>query len=480
MQIFSFISNHYELSLVEVEVSLIPGLPQIHFLGLADKHLRESALRVKTALLACGYRLPRAKQIVVNLRPSFVKKSSHGLDLAIAVAILKATDQLQVDPSWEGQKFIFYGELSLSGKVILPDDLNQMPRANDFGERASDYQIVTAANAKISSSSWQLDNLNEIEKMIRVDVDPNADHEAKARLSDTDLEYLQSIHVTKTQAEVLKLIALSQVNAVLAGAPGVGKSFIADLIYLLRPQPSEQDLQEIRRWNGAEITSSPVFKPHHSSTALGLIGGGIPIAPGILTKAHKGTLILDELLEFSNEVQEALREPLSDGVIRLARAGQTRVYPAKFQCIATTNLCPCGKWVPGASTSCRFSRRRCGSVLERLSGPFVDRFDVLIFLKNKTAQEARDVSFLELRDQCFELKQQAEDFLAQPISDLLKKHNDEMDLFFPGLTLRRKSSLLKVARGLAVMQGKESLDSSCLMQAQEWAILPFLLIEKGM
>lgn len=473
MQIFSFINVKGELKLIEVEVRLLPGLPQIQFLGMPETYLKESAIRVKSALLSCGFKLPKAKQIIVNLRPSFIKKASQGLDLAIAVAILRATDQLST--SWEGQKVIIYGELSLDGKVIVPEDLKtSLLEPSQFCE----YQKLTGMGSEWSLDHWQVGDLASMDSLSFV---AGVNSVVDENLSMQEVpEALRDICVTESQAEILKLISLTQGHALLAGSPGAGKTFLADLIYFLRPRPNAQESSEIRKWNASSGSARPLFKPHHSSTKLGLIGGGSPLQAGVVTKAHHGILILDELLEFDPEVQESLREPMLEARVSLARAKEVVHYPAKFQCIATTNLCPCGRWTPNDVQSCRFSRRKCGSVLEKLSGPFLDRFDVLIFLQNSISREERTISFEILRKECLELRKFGSDFLVEEPQALLVKHRESLRAIFPDVSERRSLSVMRVARALALMKGQDFVDELSIRQAGKWAILPFLLIDRGM
>ncbi len=188
-----------------------------------------------------------------------------------------------------------------------------------------------------------------------------------------------TLEFPKEQARLLQILALGKHHALLAGPAGSGKSTLAKALVSFLEDPNKEEL--CRR----KINWSPLINPHHSISALSLVGGGVPPKPGEISKADGGLLVMDELLEFSPACQEALREPLEEGLVRVARGFKSETFAAKFQLVATTNLCPCGQWVPGADVNCRFARHRCVSYQQKLSGPFLDRFEILFFTQKSQA-----------------------------------------------------------------------------------------------
>ena len=194
------------------------------------------------------------------------------------------------------------------------------------------------------------------------------------------------------QAELLKLVALGEHSLLLAGPSGSGKSTMAKALHTLLSAPTSLDIQVIHKNNKEfeeKLSWRPLVHPHHSISPLGLIGGGIPPFKGEITRAHKGMLILDELLEFHSKAQETLREPMEDFKIRLRRGRYVEDHPAEALVVATTNLCPCGDWLPQTPVRCGRSLKRCQSYLERLSGPLVDRFQLIYFTKRQEKGEGQ-------------------------------------------------------------------------------------------
>ncbi len=360
MKVMSLAREGSKLIPVEVELILIPGLPQIHFLGLPDQVIRESIHRIKSAIRHQGFEFPKTKQILVNIRPQHIKKSSRGVELAVAAALLWETGQL---PAPLGQSHYYvYGELGLNGEVYQPEDLREF-------EGSPDATVLTGeCSGLMNFQRHCIDSLKNLNQPANVPADIESFQPLRPQLG---LE----IKFPRAQARLLQILGLGKHHALLAGPAGSGKSTLAKALISFLEDPRKEDL--CRR----KINWSPLVMPHHSISALSLVGGGVPPKPGEISKADGGLLVMDELLEFSPACQEALREPLEEGLIRVVRGLKSDVFSAKFQLIATTNLCPCGQWVPGADISCRFARHRCISYQQKLSGPFLDRFEILFFTK---------------------------------------------------------------------------------------------------
>lgn len=382
MKLKSLVRENNSLVPVEVEVTLLPGLPTIQFLGLPDQIIKESIHRIKSAIRQQGFDFPRAQQVFVNIRPNHLKKTSRGLELAVATGILWATEQLPVPLSQEG--FYIYGELGLSGEVFEPEDL-----ASDF-EAEPGAQVLTGALSSVCCP-FPRRVVRELRQLSQPEYHEAEMEALRVERPREGLDYSFS----PEQAELLSLVALGGHSVLLAGPSGSGKSTMAKTLPSLLSAPPPEEILEIKRINrGLHEGDSlwrPVMNPHHSSTPLSLVGGGVPPRPGEISRAHRGILILDELLEFDPKIQECLREPMEEGVIRLSRGTRAVKYPAVAQVVATTNLCPCGDFTPGMRTSCRFTSWRCKSYSQRLSGPLVDRFEILFFTTKKLRRQEGEI-----------------------------------------------------------------------------------------
>lgn len=372
MQVRSLISDNNQLIPVEVELTLWPGLPMIQFLGLPDQHLKESALRIKSAIKASGFDFPVAQQILVNLRPSYIKKNSRGVELAVAAAYLYATGQVEM-PSPENELYI-YGELSLSGDVLEPDGLIHQFEMHDKIVLTGECSHSTTAPFTRQVITKLSDLANPREK-----VKQTPDQSICRPDFDKQMMFSQE------QARQIKILAVGGHSAIFAGAAGSGKTTVAKNVIHFRRRPSDFEFAEIKRTQKIFSDQSswrPLVRPHHSIPVISMIGGGVTIHPGEISRAHLGVLVLDELLEFHPLVQEALREPMEEGVMRVHRLSQMKEYPARVQVIATTNLCPCGDWSPLQKNElkCCYSEKRCRSYGQKLSGPFVDRFETIFYV----------------------------------------------------------------------------------------------------
>ncbi len=361
MKVTSFVRVDHKLVAAEIEVSLVPGLPQFSFIGLPDAALRESALRIRAAIREQGFELPQAHQILVHIKPTFERKTSRGLDLAIAAALLYEMNQL-VRPDLTP---VLYGELSLKGEVVQPDDA--------VDAELEGVMITGVSEHPLPFVSRQISRLQQLLE----------ESTPKAASSEFDLvrPALKITTLPRDAAEIAKVVAAGEHSVLLAGPAGSGKSTLAESIASLIEAPTIEQIKEVRPYWSARnerLAWRPVLRPHHSITPLAMVGGGAALWPGEITRAHNGVLIMDELLEFHSEIQESLREPVENGVISIVRAGNSRTFPARVLLIATTNLCKCGNFVPRKiRRPCRCPRGVRQRIFTRLTGPFVDRFAVV-------------------------------------------------------------------------------------------------------
>ena len=394
MRFFSFVRDGFSFISVEVQVSLLPGLPEVTFTGLVDMAIKESAVRLKSAFKKMGFQWPLKQQIIINLSPAYIKKSSPGMDLALAGAILWKTGQMDFS-SYKSSSLYLYGEVDLDGKILTPQDWKSLPTQ----EKTLIIGSLEGENYK--PDVFSATNLKELFTGQRMSVE-----DWKKQLQPPSLP---DIFFSKPAAELLKVTAVGEHPLLLCGSAGSGKTTLAESLYCLLSPPKKSAFEELDRIFNTPQTWRPFINPHHTTSPLSMIGGGVPLFPGEISKAHGGFLFLDEYLEFHPKVQEALREPLEKGEIRLVRQGKCMVFPARFLLVATSNLCPCGDYEPNKPVQCAYSLRRCQAYLDRLSGPMLDRFDLLAFSKDWKKRQtgfSKESSLRGSKSFCFLLRKQ--------------------------------------------------------------------------
>ncbi len=478
MLVHSFAFENRRPIPVEVELTLWPGLPSIQFVGLPDQQIKESAWRIKSAIKSQGFDFPKAQQILVNLRPNSLKKSSQGIELAVAMAFLMESEQIPV-PSSEVLKDLFiYGSLTLAGEVNSTQDLNLLKRINAHSQLVTGSLPQLQQNPRMKFAS--ISNLQAL-KEILIFNDP------RKELSVTRPEFDEFLCWSEREVEFLQIAATGGHHALLAGPSGCGKTTMAKLIHKILPEPKEEEDTDCLQARSGWLA---LAQPHHSVTLRGLIGGGADVNEGEVTRAHGGVLLLDEFLEFRAEAIEALREPLEEGVVHLARGSKSLTLPAKFQLLATTNLCPCGRWTPGIKKSyCRFTLKKCKSYGERMSGPLLDRFQILHFVFNQweSKREIRSTTTKTL----IEKIEKATDFRR---SRGQKKKNAELTLeelqstdssiiranLLPETlgSERRRLATLRVARTFADLSGEIRIRPEDLQKALRYTYINFQSISR--
>lgn len=465
-----------ELSPVEVELTLTQGLPQISFLGLPDTAIRESTLRIRTALKEQGFTLPQAQQVIVHLRPSYLKKSSRGLDLAVAAALLWETGQI---PSPESEETpILYGELTLKGEVIQPDDLDEIDL------RGRNPVMTGVGESELLFPSLQYRELRDLGS-----VDPI--YRPASEITWTRPQTPKTIKTfPKKAAEVAAIVAAGEHSALFAGPPGSGKSTLAEVIPVWMDEPKVSEFRIARRLNrqvGRDIAWRPVLRPHHSITPMAMIGGGSALWSGEISRAHGGVLIMDELLEFAPEIQEALREPVESGEISIVRAGSSKTFPARILLLATTNLCGCGRFVPRRyAMKCRCTKNVRRRMLERLSGPFADRFAIFALTDEwQDSDEIVEIGAIEEKiTQAIRLRKNrgqeesnarlADETLLESLNEFQRKEI----ISSLRLSRRRRAAILRVARTVADLDGSIEIRNEDLEKALEYCTEAHRLLEE--
>jgi len=381
-----------EAAQVTVEVHLANGLPSFTLVGLADVEVKEARERVRCAIQNAGLDFPHNKRITVNLAPADLPKDSGRLDLPIALGILAASGQI------DGAKladYEFAGELSLSGALRPVRGALAMGLAlHTAGVRTrlvlppgSAEEAALVPGSEVYRAVHLLDVVRQFAPEGGA-VDPVADDTGWARVhSDipgarADGPDLADVKGQAGAKRALEIAAAGGHSLLLIGSPGAGKSMLAQRFAGLLPEmTTEQALQSAAisslggRFSLAHWGQRPTCSPHHSASAVALVGGGSPPRPGEISMAHHGVLFLDEFPEFARSALEALREPLETGTITIARAARRAEFPARFQLVAAMNPCPCG-YLGSALRPCRCTPDQVLRYQGKLSGPLMDRIDL--------------------------------------------------------------------------------------------------------
>lgn len=470
--------------LIEVEVHISQGLPSLTIVGLAEAAVRESKDRVRSAIINSGFNFP-TKRLTINLAPADLPKDGARLDLAIALGILIASNQL---PEASTQQLEFIGELALDGQLRPTTGTLSIAIAC---QQAQHQLILPSDNADQAAKLrnfcvFAAQNLKQVcDHLSQTAVLPpyRAKHADLLSMTYPDLADVKG---QLRPRRALEIAAAGGHSLLFKGPPGTGKTLLASrLAGILPPLNLDENLEVARIYSVANLAhpfgTRPFRAPHHTASAIALVGGGSQPKPGEITLAHLGVLFLDELPEFDRKVLEVLRQPLESKQIVISRASRQMTFPANFQLIAAMNPCPCG-YAFHQDQRCQCSALSIQRYQNRISGPLLDRIDLHIDVPPLPAEELQSTTVPEdsVTVRARVIKAYAQQIARQGMSNsalspqalsqyaILDTKAEQILLLAQqrlNLSARGYHRVLRVARTIADLSSSEIIESAHITEA---------------
>lgn len=489
-----------EGKLVEVESDITSGMPAFNIVGLPDSSIKESKDRVRVALVNSSYKFP-AGRITINLSPADLKKEGTQLDLPIAISLLSSMGV--IDRAYDD--YIFLGELSLDGRILpIRGALAMVISMREQGFRKFIISEENKEECAIISDIevYPFNKLNDVVAFLNGDLKKDF-YKINPALLKEEISYDLDFKDLKGQENLkraLQIAAAGGHNLLMVGPPGSGKTFSAKHLPTILPDMSFEERVEVTKIysimglldSGHLVSARPFRAPHHSSSQVALIGGGHSVPkPGEITLAHRGVLFLDEFPEYQKNVIEALREPLENKEINVARAQASVKYPSDFILIAAMNPCPCGNY-GNPLKECTCSINEIRRYLNKISSPILDRIDIHIEIKpvkyDDLNDDTKSKSSAELKSEVVRAREiQAARYKDEKIKTNALLSTRQMKKYIRlspevekigqmafnkyNFSVRSYNKILKMARTIADLEASEEITSKHLLEAVRYRSL---------